>query len=141
MRDFNAFLIVENFILLIRKKGFWNDYPCDWKYPYTCEIWLNRKIELKNKGFDVSTISGRAVKYFPTKKNWDTAKSECHALGGYLLTVDSSTVTDWVKQISGVFWIGLNDKVNVPTFDITIFFPHKHRSSNCFPCFCVSVIF
>ncbi len=86
-----------------------------------CEVWLNREFELRKQGFDVDTIPGRAVKYYPTKKNWDTAKSACHALGGYLLTVDSSTVTNWVKQIPAVFWIGLNDKVNVNTFGIIIF--------------------
>jgi len=92
------------------KKGLWNDYPCDWTYPYTCEIWIDRTIELQNKGFDVTSISGRALKYISTKQNWDTAKSACHAWGGYLLTVDSASVTNWVKKTSGVFWIGLNDK-------------------------------
>ena len=72
-----------------------------------------KKTELQNKGFDVTSIPGRAVKYFSTKKNWDTAKSACHDLGGYLLTVDSDSVTKWVKKTSDVFWIGLNDKVNL----------------------------
>ena len=122
MCDFDTFLIVKNSIFHNRDAGKgggqWNDYSCDTTFPYTCEVWLNRKIELQNQGFDVATIPGRAVKYFATKKDWDTAKSVCHALGGYLLTVDSSTVTNWVKQISGVFWIGLNDKVSVTTFPI-----------------------
>jgi len=99
-----------NILQIQREGGLWNDYPCDWKHSYMCEVWLNREFELRKQGFDVDTIPGRAVKYYPTKKNWDTAKSACHALGGYLLTVDSSTVTNWVKQNPAVFWIGLNDK-------------------------------
>ena len=78
----------------------------------------------------MATIPGRAVKYFATKKDWDTAKSACHALGGYLLTVDSDTVTNWVKQISGVFWIGLNDKVSVTAFPIADFFLENIRPFN-----------
>merc|ERR1712180_199798 len=92
------------------KKGMWNDYPCGNKFPYTCEIWIDRTIELQSNGFDVTSIPGRAVKYFSTKKNWDSAKSACHALGGYLLTDDSASVNNWVKEKSGVSWIGLNDK-------------------------------
>ncbi len=60
----------------------------------------------------MTSIPGRAVKYFSTKKDWDSAKSACHALGGYLLTDDSASVNNWVKEKSGVSWIGLNDKVD-----------------------------
>ena len=67
---------------------------------------------MQNNGFDVTSIPGRAVKYFSTEKDWDSAKSACHDLGGYLLTVDSDSVTNWATQKDDVFWIGLNDKVN-----------------------------
>merc|ERR1711962_1568673 len=66
-----------------------------------------RKQELKSKGFSI--ISGRAVKYFSTSKTWDSARAACHGMKGFLLTVDSNTMTNWAKQ-HGSFWIGLNDK-------------------------------
>merc|ERR1711872_49966 len=66
-----------------------------------------RKQELKSQGFSI--ISGRAVKYFSTSKSWDSARAACHGMNGFLLTVDSNTMTNWVKQ-HGSFWIGLNDK-------------------------------
>ena len=71
-----------------------------------------RKQELKSQGFSI--ISGRAVKYFSTSKSWDSARAACHGMKGFLLTVDSNTMTNWAKQ-HGSFWIGLNDKVNVTT--------------------------
>ena len=67
---------------------------------------------MQNSGFDVTSIPGRAVKYFSTKKDWGSAKSACQDLGGYLLTVDSDSVTNWATQREDVFWIGLNDKVS-----------------------------
>jgi len=66
-----------------------------------------RKQELKSQGFSI--ISGRAVKYFSTSKTWDSARAACHGMKGFLLTVDSNTMTNWAKQ-HGSFWIGLNDK-------------------------------
>jgi len=88
----------------------WNDVDCTWTYPYACEIWL--PVNWTQKGFDISTKPGRALKFFKEATTWDDAKKKCGNLirPGFLITVDDEDVNAWVMDKKVVTWIGLNDK-------------------------------
>ena len=81
---------------------------------------VQNALKLQKAGFDTTSVSGRAVKYFnDPQKSWEEAETACNtvvpSLKGNLLTANNAEVYDWLKQLAANdrIWIGLNDKVSL----------------------------
>jgi len=85
---------------------------CGTKLPFFCQQPL--KTYLKNKGFDTSSVKGRAFKIFKTKDNVKNARSTCKKnAGSHLVTVNNVEMKNFVQKQSKAnakisFWIGLS---------------------------------
>jgi len=78
---------------------------CSIKQSFACQL-----RDLTLKGFDTTSVPGRAVRYLYLYMTWYDAKSYCNNLecGGHLLTVNNGAANRWIMGRSRT-WIGLND--------------------------------
>ena len=84
--------------------------PCHFRFR-VLQVW---SVEA---GFDITSVPGRAVKYFTTATTWEDAETHCESLGGYLITANSDKVIDWLAKQDSLTWIGLHDSVCIIGLD------------------------
>jgi len=59
-----------------------------------------------------ASFGGHRYKVFKRRVSWEDAKAECEALGGHLVTIESSDELAFVKKLAGSsrLWVGATDR-------------------------------